>query len=61
MRLVEGGQSIVAAARLLGVVEQTLFNWVKAKKIGKLKGVRADRILAHPADPILTRGWTPTA
>ena len=23
--------------------------------------VRADRILTHPADPILTRGWTPTA
>jgi hypothetical protein len=24
-------------------------------------GVRADPILTHPADPILTRGWTPTA
>ena len=23
--------------------------------------VRADRILTHPGDPILTRGWTPTA
>src|ERR1035441_2335502 len=30
--LVESGQSIAAAARSLGVVEQTLFNWVKAKK-----------------------------
>ena len=29
-RLVEGGQSIAAAARTLGVVDQTLFNWVKA-------------------------------
>ena len=28
--LVTGGQSIAAAARSLGVVEQTLFNWVKA-------------------------------
>ena len=38
VRLVEGGQSIAAAGRTLGVVEQTLFNWVKAKKLGKLKG-----------------------
>ncbi len=27
--LVEGGQSIAAAARTLGVVDQTFFNWVK--------------------------------
>jgi hypothetical protein len=25
------------------------------------KNVRADPILTHPADPILTRGWKPTA
>ena len=31
-----GGQSIAAAARTLGVVEQTLFNWVKAQRQGKL-------------------------
>ncbi len=30
VRLVEGGQSIAAATRTLGVVDQTLFNWVKA-------------------------------
>ena len=41
VRLVEGGQSIAAAARSLGVVDQTLFNWVKAKKLGRLSG--ADR------------------
>ena len=35
-RLVEVGQSI-AAAHTLGVVEQTLFKWLKAKKLGKLK------------------------
>ena len=29
VRLVESGQSIPAAARSLGVVERTLFNWVK--------------------------------
>ena len=26
-----------------------------------VKVVGADPILTHPADPILTRGWTPTA
>ena len=30
VRLVTGNQGIAAAARSLGVVEQTLFNWVKA-------------------------------
>ena len=38
VRLVHGGQSIAAAARTLGVVEQTLFNWVKADRQGKLLG-----------------------
>ena len=37
MRLVTGGQCIAAAARSLGVVEPTLFNWVKAERQGKLK------------------------
>ncbi len=36
VRLVTGGQSIAAAARSLGVVEQTLFNWVKADRQGRL-------------------------
>jgi transposase len=38
VRLVEAGQSIAAAARSLGVVDQTLFNWVKAAREGKLTG-----------------------
>jgi transposase len=37
-RLVENGQSIAAVARTLGVVDQTLFNWVKAHRQGKLTG-----------------------
>jgi transposase len=39
VRLVESGKSIAEAARSLGVVEQTLANWVKAKQAGKLKKV----------------------
>ena len=38
MRLVEAGQSIAAAARTLGVVDQMLYNWVKAQRQGKLQG-----------------------
>jgi transposase len=37
VRLVESGQSIARAARSLGVVEQTLANWMKAHRAGKLK------------------------
>jgi len=36
VRLVESGQSIAEAARSLGVIEQTLSNWIKAHKSGKL-------------------------
>jgi len=39
VRLVESGQTMAAAARSLGVVEQTLDNWVKANRAGTLKGV----------------------
>jgi len=40
VRLLEGGQSIAAAARTLGVADQTLFNWVKAHRQGKLAGAQ---------------------
>ena len=46
-RLVEGGQSIAAAARTLGVVDQTLFNWVKAQRQGKLKGADSKPVSAE--------------
>ena len=39
VRLVESSQSIAETSRNLGVVEQTLSNWVKAKREGKLKEV----------------------
>ncbi len=38
VRLVEGGQSIAAAARSLELVEQTLYNWIKAQRQGKRLG-----------------------
>ena len=48
VRLAEGGQSIAAAARTFGVVEQTLFNWVKAhNKQGKLKGADSKPVSAE--------------
>jgi transposase len=39
VRLVESGQTMAAAARSLGVVEQTLGNWIKLHRAGALKGV----------------------
>jgi transposase len=47
VRLVEAGQSMAAVGRSLGVVEQTLFNWVKAKKLGKLKGADSKPVSAE--------------
>src|SRR6218665_227562 len=38
VRLVHGGQNIAAAARTLGVAEQTLLNWVKGDRPTKLTG-----------------------
>jgi len=38
VRLVESGQRVSEAARSLGIVEQTLANWVKAHLAGKLRG-----------------------
>ncbi|MDP2417539.1 MAG: IS3 family transposase [Hydrogenophaga sp.] len=47
VRLVEGGQSIAAAAQTLGVVSQTLFNWVKAQRQGKLTGADSKPVSAE--------------
>ena len=48
VRLVESGQGIAAAARSLGVVEQTLSNWVKRegklKEVGGKAGVTAEQM-----------------
>ena len=46
MCLVSLVQGIEAAVRALGVVDQTLFNWVMAHKQSKLKGVEAEPVSA---------------
>jgi transposase len=46
LRLVESGQSIAAAARNVGMAEQTLFNWVKAQRQGRLSGIVSSRTLS---------------
>ena len=43
VRLVESGQTMAAAARSLGVVEQTLGNWIKLHRAGTLKGASGRR------------------
>ena len=47
VRLVEGGQSLAAVSRTLGVVSQTLFNWVKASRAGKLSGADSKPVSAE--------------
>ena len=44
VRLVATGQRVSAAARALGIVEQTLANWVKADKAGQLRGVSSEQV-----------------
>jgi len=46
VRLVESGQSLRAAAHQLNVAEQSLFNWVKAQREGRLQGVAGSRTVS---------------
>lgn len=41
---VKSGQSIAGTARELGLIDQTLRNWVKAAANGKLKGPQSGNI-----------------
>ena len=47
VRLVEQGQSQASVAKTLGLVEQTLFNWVKANRQGRLKGADSKPVSAE--------------
>jgi transposase len=38
VRMVRGGQSMAAVAKILGISPKTLHNWVKADAAGKLSG-----------------------
>ncbi|GBL46754.1 mobile element protein [Sulfuriferula multivorans] len=53
VRLVLAGKSMAAVARTLGIVDQTLFNWVKAHRQGRLVG--ADRKPVSAEQMELTR------
>ena len=43
VRLVASGKKVSVAAKSLGIVEQTLGNWVKADKLGQLRGLIGQR------------------
>lgn len=47
VKRVKAGQSVSAAARELGLIEQTLRNWVKAAAAGKLNGAGAKTVTAE--------------
>ena len=43
----ESGESLASASRTLGVVAQTLHNWMKADRQGKLRGAETRRVSAE--------------
>ena len=55
VRLVASGQKLSAAAKALGIVEQTLANWVKADKMGQLRGVLSEQVSADRMEVIRLR------
>ena len=38
VRLVKNGQGVTATAKVLGIAEQTLSNWIRADREGRLTG-----------------------
>ncbi len=55
VRLVHSGQRVSAAAKALGIVEQTLANWVKADKLGQLRGLNSEQLSAERMEVIRLR------
>jgi transposase len=55
VRLVTSGQRVSAAAKSLGIVEQTLANWVKADKAGQLRGLSSEQLSAERMEVIRLR------
>jgi len=55
VRLVTSGQRVAAAAKALGIVEQTLANWVKADRAGQLRGLSGEQLSAERMENIRLR------
>ena len=55
VRLVISGQRVASAAKALGIVEQTLANWVKADKLGQLRGLSSEHLSAERMENIRLR------
>ena len=55
VRLVTSGQRVSAAAKSLGIVEQTLANWVKADRAGQLRGLSSEQLSAERMENIRLR------
>jgi transposase len=53
--LVSSGQKVSVAAKALGIVEQTLSNWVKADKLGQLRGLSSEQLSAERMENIRLR------
>ena len=47
VRLVKGGQGLSVTAKILGLSDQTLHNWVKADREGRLIGAGAKPVSAE--------------
>jgi transposase len=47
VRLVRSGQRVAAAAGILGIAEQTLHNWLKADREGKLSDTAVKPVSAE--------------
>ncbi len=47
LRLIGAGQSIAAVAAMLGLADQTLHNWIKAQREGRLGGPGAKPVSAE--------------
>ena len=47
VRLVKNGQGMAATAKILGIAEQTLHNWIKADREGRLTGAGAKPVSAE--------------
>jgi transposase len=54
VRMVKGGQSLAAVSKILGIADQTLHNWIKAQREGRLGG-GADSRLVSPEQMEIAR------